>query len=66
MSAADDLAVRRTNGGVQLVRVLATASVATPLMERTVCTVCGHMHRAVLVDKCGCCHADCKKQELDL
>ena len=48
-----------------------TSSVATPLMKRTACTKCGHLHREVLGNKqrdsltgrlkpvkCECCAAD--------
>lgn len=35
-----------------------TTSVATPLMDRTVCGQCGHMHRPRLRFKCACCADD--------
>lgn len=41
------------------------ASVATPLMTRTVCTACGHMHRRALTDKCGCCASDVRRNSVD-
>lgn len=36
------------------------SSVSTPLMERIVCSACGHFHRTVLAFKCGCCGDDVK------
>ena len=50
-------------------------SVATPLMKRTVCRTCGHLHRSVLGKpqrdvrgrlqpvKCECCKADVQNYE---
>lgn len=35
-----------------------TDSMATPLMERTVCRGCGHFHRRALRRKCACCGRD--------
>lgn len=36
-------------------------SIATPLMERVVCAVCGHFHRVCIRYRCRCCGADVKK-----
>lgn len=33
-------------------------SVRRPLMEREVCGACGHLHRVILAQKCGCCQTD--------
>lgn len=41
-------------------------SVATNLMDRTVCPECEHMHRRrVIRDKCECCDADCDQHAKD-
>ena len=32
-----------------------TYDIETPLMERTVCPDCEHMHRNLLIPKCDCC-----------
>jgi hypothetical protein len=52
---------------------MSTTSVATPLMKRTACRNCGHLHRAILglpqrdssgrkqPAKCDCCGTDCKE-----
>lgn len=41
------------------------ASVRTGLMQRIVCTACGHLHRLVIADRCDCCKADCRHNPAD-
>ena len=33
---------------------------STPLMQRTVCGKCKHMHREIMADICECCKNDGK------
>lgn len=35
-----------------------TWSMETPLLQRTACEGCGHLHRPNLRTKCGCCGTD--------
>lgn len=34
------------------------SSISFPLMHRTVCDTCGHLHRMILIRKCDCCGED--------
>lgn len=40
-----------------------SASVRTPLMDRTVCVRCHHFHRRILIPKCACCRVDVVRDE---
>lgn len=43
-----------------------TASVKEPVLTRTVCEKCGHLHRAALRKKCACCAVDVANVNQDL
>jgi hypothetical protein len=42
-----------------------THLLSTPLMERTVCTTCGHFHRTAIARLCDCCRDDMRSTPHD-
>ena len=40
-------------------------SITVPLEERKLCYTCGHLHRAALAKKCGCCREDIQDNTQD-